>query len=358
MSDGKQCCRGVISNELSEHFAVMSFVSSILIVALHSLCADKAGILGRAFHSFVAGGLCQVAIPWFFFASGFFLAGHIGEERWWSCAIQKRIRTLLVPFWIWSLIICIVRIVFAVGVRLIGYDYHGADGMSLVSWSGLLRVLGLDYYDTMPTMWYLRTLFVFVILSPLISRINSLGLAFLFVVSCCFDIVTNKGAVITQLGHNLFSVRGLFYFSLGLWARRKCNTRDVNCINFQPIIAIGGIILCVARVYADLSGYRRFTTFLSAFQLPCLTYCIYLLCSWIKLEKKWTSLSFPIYVTHLIVILCITAVYGVVGIGGSGNLTLTKGLLRFIVALGISIVLCLILRKAFPGATKIMFGGR
>ena len=353
----KYRCVVKITPELSRRFAVMSFVSAILIVALHSLSADRAGVVVRCVHSLIMGGLCQTAVPWFFFAAGFFLAGHIGEANWWWTGVRKRVRTLLVPFWIWSFALCSISILFAIAVRIVGYDYGGVDGLQWLSLKGLVRVLGLDYYDTMPTMWFLRTLFCLVIVSPILCRINLWGLAFLFVVTCCFDIIPDKGRVITQLGHNLCSTRGLFYFSAGLAMRLNAGLQ-LRGRWIKVVVAAVGIILCLVRVWVELCGFWRAATFLGAFQLPWLTYLLYLACSRIRITNKYTSLSFPLYVTHEIIVLVITACFGILGIGGSGNITFTKGFSRFVITCGISIVLCLFVRRKWPKVSRIVFGGR
>ena len=347
-----------ITGEVSRHFAVMSFVSAIFVVALHSLSADRSGVLVRCIHSFLVGGVLQTAIPWFFFASGFFLAGHIGETDWYKDAIKKRIRTLLVPFWVWSFIICGISILFAVVVRMVGYDFRGVDGLSLLSLNGFLRVCGLDYYDTMPTMWYLRTLFVFILMTPVLSRVNTFGLVLLFILSCVFDIIPDKGRILTQIGHNLFSVRGLFYFSFGLYVRQNYGLFRQKLYKRCSLIACAGIALCIVRVLVEYYGYRRVATFLGAFQLPFLTCFMWCVCGRFQISARWTGLSFPLYVTHMVVILTITALYAVVGIGGSGNITAVKGIARFVLGLFIAFCLCISLRKTFPVMSKIIFGGR
>lgn len=105
-----------ISAERSKNFAVMSFVCAVLIVYLHTGCAAKNEIALGLLHKTISS-LCRIAIPWFFFASGFFLAKHIGEKGWWHNAIRKRIRTLLVPFWIWGAAIFLVHVLIALLIK-------------------------------------------------------------------------------------------------------------------------------------------------------------------------------------------------------------------------------------------------
>ena len=88
-----------IDGELSSRFSKMGFLSALLIVYLHSGCAADREVVGATLHHIISV-FCRVAIPWFFYAAGFFLASHIGEDGWYKREVVKRVRTLLIPFWI------------------------------------------------------------------------------------------------------------------------------------------------------------------------------------------------------------------------------------------------------------------
>lgn len=343
-----------ISSELSRHFAAMSFVCAILIVALHSLAADKAGLIVRCAFRFVSGGVCETAIPWFFFAAGFFLAGHIGEDGWWKREVLKRIRTLLVPFWIWSVAIFSLNVAMAIVIRIFNYQYGGPNAMEWLSFSGFARLVGLDYLDTMPTMWFLRTLFVFVIFSPLLARLGEVGLLVLFVCSVAFPIVPWADSRVLTVGFNLLSMRGLFYFSAGLFLRRFKLRRTVP----TWMVFTFGIGLAIAKIVSVEMGLYGVATALDSAQLPMLTYAVFLVCKMVPIPRSITELSFPIYVTHMMIVLCVSAVYGVLGIGGAGSITMWKGVLRFVLALVLTIPICIVLKKKFPRFSGIAFGGR
>ena len=74
-----------ISKTLSEKMAVMSFVCACLIVAIHTTSRPLddtwqwwvVALLGKE-------GVCRVAVPYFFLASVFFIAGHFGEDGWYG----------------------------------------------------------------------------------------------------------------------------------------------------------------------------------------------------------------------------------------------------------------------------------
>ena len=74
---------------------------ALLVVAIHvpvdvSRCAEHSvfGFWLLLFHE----GFARAAVPMFFFVSGYLLAGHFGDEKWYMAAIRKRIRTLLIPY--------------------------------------------------------------------------------------------------------------------------------------------------------------------------------------------------------------------------------------------------------------------
>lgn len=66
----------------------MSIVCAAMIVYLHTGSSTQDEVIGRFLHG-VLRNLCRVAIPWFFFSSGFFLARHIGESGWYRNHIKK-----------------------------------------------------------------------------------------------------------------------------------------------------------------------------------------------------------------------------------------------------------------------------
>ena len=95
-----------VSEELSCKFKNMAIVCAILVVFIHiPLGRLESGSVLWVFDMLVRWGIAQIAVPFFFVASGYFLAGHIGEDGWWKREILKRIRALhplerhLYPLW-------------------------------------------------------------------------------------------------------------------------------------------------------------------------------------------------------------------------------------------------------------------
>lgn len=106
-------------------------------------------------------GLLGVGVPWFFFASGFwmgfrFLDGDgVGA---WKRECARRVRTLLLPYFIWNLMW--FPILFA--ANWVGWRYCGAERVVDGSVDSIVRCLGLSVWQwpaLVPT-WFLRSLFV------------------------------------------------------------------------------------------------------------------------------------------------------------------------------------------------------
>lgn len=186
---------------LSTRFANMKFICAVLVVLLHSFNAMEptaGGVLRR----FMISGVCSIAVPFFFFASGVFLAVHFDEEKWWKRAVATRLRSLLVPYVIWN-----------VGCQ---FAMNGFRGGSIVETLGLS--MKMPPYNV---TWFLRALFLFVLLSPLIRLAVRNTWSFFSILALVAGgiVMLSKGNVVfTGLYDFLlygFPLEGFLYFMIG-----------------------------------------------------------------------------------------------------------------------------------------------
>ena len=113
--------RMAISAELSRRLQVFGFFNALLIVLIHSMPSPEFGsmkwwlteLLGRY-------GLCRIAVPYFFVAAGFFVAGHVYEDGWYKREVHKRVSTLVVPYLLWVCIGLVINYMFWVGIQTTG----------------------------------------------------------------------------------------------------------------------------------------------------------------------------------------------------------------------------------------------
>ena len=153
----------------------LRFFLACLVVLLH---AGADGIQSsypvyRTLCLLTTKGICQIAVPCFFFISGYLFFNHLEKWRFdiWRGKMSRRVSTLLIPYVLWNLIAIVSFILYSYLRTNIGsldspikIDYHNL-AVQLKDW-----FLG-DKNSKMPIdypLWFVRDLIVITILTPLI----------------------------------------------------------------------------------------------------------------------------------------------------------------------------------------------
>lgn len=89
-----------ITGEISQRLKNLSFLAACLVVALHV----RNGFAGASIFSFLVSRVGHVAVPIFFFISGFLLMGKTNDSDWWRVTIRKKFQTLVIPYFCINLI--------------------------------------------------------------------------------------------------------------------------------------------------------------------------------------------------------------------------------------------------------------
>jgi len=152
---------------VSQIFRWISFVAVCLVVAIHLPIGD--GDIRAWIDRWIVHGVCQFAVPWFFFASGFWLLGRNIEgfrftPKWYQILVVKRFRTLMVPFFMANVLWFVP---FAV-CNWLGMRYFGEPQRVSFSVTGILEGVGL-FFPHAPVLkptWFLRSLFLAIVASP------------------------------------------------------------------------------------------------------------------------------------------------------------------------------------------------
>lgn len=145
-----------ITPALSSQLSTVTFIATVLVVMCHcdDVMASNGGIV-----RYLGGVFTDANVVNFFFLSGFFVARHFGEDGWWKKAIVSRLCSLGVPYVAW----CVVYLGFYSLIWCLGC-YQPPEGMFCFR-----SVFGVGFL-TPPidfALWYLKTLFYFIIVSPL-----------------------------------------------------------------------------------------------------------------------------------------------------------------------------------------------
>ena len=208
----------------------ISFFATLSVVVIHAGGAGMGSLAAKVCHQFLGWGVCTFAVPWFFFVSGYYLAGHIGENGWWLRAVHKRIRTLLVPYMLWSIFFICLILALNVFKGMKFETVTGAADFSL--YTLFIHGFGLDasMHPLLTPFWYVRALMIMVMFSPVLAWLLRknwtcmlLALTVALIYCCGFH---DKYQMPWFLFYSIFSLTGWLYFSLGILVRVHKNDLD------------------------------------------------------------------------------------------------------------------------------------
>ncbi len=354
-----------VTQDVSNKFANMGFICSCFVVYIHTFTECTPGDSTWWMMSMIRDGLSRIAVPFFFITSGFFLAGHCNEFNWWRLEVMKRLRTLLVPYLSWSTINFVFKaILVLIANAMAGVEWTRNMPSTLIKW---LNVYGLTFeaLPLMKVLWFVRWLFLMVLLSPIFIRIlrfkyvSVLYLIFLFIIWFIVE------PIIFDLPYwQSISLLGLFFFNVGLYLRLSGVSLGNRCAPkvFAVISFLLGIVFFAMKNYYEIPHYDALggVHYQSRFYMPAIVFT--LIGVWLFIPtRKWskilTSNSFPIYLIHcfFLILLELFRKYFPTFPYPSG---IFRYLLNGALAIGVSILAAHLLRKFLPRVSTVLFGGR
>lgn len=284
-----------IDKKLSSKMANMGLFCAVTIVLHHVNLSFPKDSLGWYWNSGVWG--VPFAVPYFFLAAGFFLAGHIDEPGWWISELAKRVKTLLIPFLIWNGIFLFYHVGVLVTLNFLAHRPILANVW--LSPSRILNVLGLNLFGQPEAghSWFIRSLFLFVLVSPLLKK--CLSKRFLFILlflylGLCPD---NESAVGWRCVFRwFFSVEGLFYFSVGMFLRYRNISFNYSKFLSLVFLIFGFVAFLIAKVYLFFPEYFRVSGSM------CVLVGLWGIMPTGMWPKYLTAMAFPLYMIHPIML--------------------------------------------------------
>ena len=119
-------------------------------------------------------GVCRVAVPIFFFISGylFFVRLEHWDTKAWAGKLKKRVKSLLVPYLIRNIIAFLILLVIEYGKMMIKNTLalQFQDLQALYNNVGGLRMFwdAKSGYPLNDPLWFIRNLLVYVTVAPII----------------------------------------------------------------------------------------------------------------------------------------------------------------------------------------------
>ncbi|MCQ2155773.1 MAG: acyltransferase [Bacteroidales bacterium] len=310
-----------ITDRQSQVIDYLKGILPIVVIVLHTSYALDLVADGGA-ESFVRLAIMRfgaMAVPTFFFISGFLFFGKL-EENWdWKIYLdkcRKRIKSLLVPFILWIVIYLILKFLFLSlksgfrdGVLASFLSYFRNNGGWRIFWDCKQDVVSTNIFGYgvpnrkpfLAPMWYIRDLMVCVLAAPLIRCfLKYCSAAGLFVLMLLY--LLNIG-----LPFSGFSLAAFFFFSAGGWfrIRQKDFIGTFSKVGWPAFIV--SVIALATSIFLDTSSLF-FLPVQHTFVISTVIYIFpfadkLLQKGKIRVNRTLSEASFFVYTVHSVLIL-------------------------------------------------------
>ncbi|MCX6305030.1 MAG: acyltransferase [Bacteroidetes bacterium] len=319
---------------------------------------------------FLANGIFRFRIPMLFIISGFLYAMH--DFRPYGQRTKKRLRTLLLPYLIWSAL----GFAFTYFLELYPFTRDIVSGSNIVRIDDQ-RALLHDYhwYEMLARwilipvpyqLWFIRVLLIYNIAYPAIRWCvtNRIARWVFFTLSALMWLGT--------MGFIFFEGEGLLFFSLGIWMQKTNFNIDFPARWLNPwlwgiiFIVLAAIKTVLAFLGQPVLGEAIFPVLSLLHKLVILSGLIAAwygcngLVAWC-MHRKWfvwlTAFSFIIYAVHApLIAYAIEALFAVVN--QVPHYRLLSFILLPLTVAAMAVGTGFLLRKTWPGLYGILTGGR
>lgn len=356
-----------MSKSISDTIYELRFPLTVLIILPHIpfLYKSDNSLLISIVNELFQQGICRIAVPTFFFISGYLFFRHL--QRWdtstYISKIKKRCKTLALPYMIWNTIPIILLIL--THSKLFVYDYMEDHGWWRVFWDcnryGYVpkyNFLSIEMYNSKPInfpFWYIRDLCVVMILSPIIwSFITGARM---------FGIVLLGIAMILNLWIPFegFSINAFFYFTLGAFMRIYEIDFLALCKRWEFHSYIFSFIILLLKLYLSLNGHNAIV-YNICHQIFALTGMVVVInitqrIKW-KINDTLVQSSFFMYAMHALIASRLVKLTGKIIMPTSDVTSITLHLITTISTILLCVMTYLVLKKAFPKFLFFINGGR
>ncbi len=323
---------------------LFKFIFAVIVVMIH---AKPFADISETVNWFISNSLFNLAVPFFFMASGFLLFAKIKnltDESQKINAIKKYVLHIFKIYLVWTIL--------WLPLKILGWHIGGGINLNKIGWYILNFVLTGTTGDA---LWYLLALVFSAIVYALVTKFGKKRRKFILILSAVFYVIGviissyNKPfndfvlidwyfGIFGSVDNGLFV--GLIMFSIGAevaFGMPKLKTKFTTIV---AIIAFIAMFLEVILVYK--LGYNR-NGVCELFSLPIVSLFLFLTVLNIDLRgndekyKKMRDYSVLIYVGHCYVLRILGIIYGIFEIS-------LPNTVNFVVALGITMTFAVLVR--------------
>lgn len=289
-----------------ETITILKFLLTILVVFIHSVNFEIQPIhlsfdakdIYSILYELISHNIGRLAVPCFFLFSGYFFFLKLKQFSLseYKSQLQKRMKSLVIPYVIWNL--AFILIIILKNNILIKIGHQPDDNMTLFStssWYDLLWKLPINY-----PLWYVRDLICMVLLSPifyiLFKYIKGYGILLLIIIYLMTWELPIPG----------FSTTSFVFFGAGAFAGLK----KIDMIEFSQKNASYTLLLSILMlaIATHNNGTELYEHLIRLFILSGTLSTLYLgsLIQRTKIKSlllTLSSASFFIYLTHIVYIM-------------------------------------------------------
>lgn len=340
-----------LDRNISQRLNIIKFIFMIMVVFIHSEALPELPYelnvprYVEICKNIVRNGICEIAVPGFFFISGFLL---FSKEFTWIGNLKKKTRGILLPYFLinsfWILFFKLMQSIELTAPYFAGEDYQiiGAEGII----SAYCAAIPLYY-----PFWFLRDLFIVNVFAKLIQiTIDKFPrLSILIIIVLCLNLVK----IPLLVGNSSFYMFAIGYYGIKYRDRVK-KLEEINILYVG--IVFWGFTICKL----NFGGY---TSLFDLFYSLSGILFYYLFAGYIGKSKAaskilWCSqFTFFIYAFHEFyeamakkVIMMIIPQYGCV--------QLLEYFILPIIISGLCIIVGAIMKKRVPALYRLLCGCR
>lgn len=341
-------------NLLGKNIDKVTTICTLLIIFLHSYNYEAANsnyTLSFIIQNFISNGLTRTAVPIFFIVSGYLYFNNKNvSHSFFTGQLKKRIRSLGIPFLVWSLG---GFLLFMTG-KFIPVTSNYFNSFSIEKLSLYDVFIKLLVFPVPYQLWFLQILLICSILAPVIwFLINKLNPYFSLSV---LGLLWLKSGGYNGLSEYFFE--GVFFYAIGIsLALNKTKNYKINLI----VLFIVGILSVSLKTYLSINASYTISYLWGKIAIIICIPLVWIISNRISFENKMMSLinryKFWIFLSHE-PMLTFNKKWLLAVLNSSELSHFIVYLLAPLLTLCQSLILANIIIRIFPAGYNVLVGGR